>query len=1023
MYTNYTLEQHLANICEENSQYCDLLNTWGISKRIIREMLSSIPYNYTYYSKHDGTHSEKIITNIEMILGEERIKQLSPTDTWIILNIAYLHDIGMILPYSIVENKWCRDKDFECFFEEALEGEHGEDVQEAASYIKKIEEYINDKKWPLNIRRYVTIINSTYFRRGHAELSNNYIQKNIDDYVEENLKGHIKENLLSNSIIQTRLYNLIGKIACLHTKDFSSVMKLEYITNGFKSDYIHPRFLAILLRVGDLLDIEENRFDYTRLSVGGKVPQLSKLHILKHQAINHLLISPKNIEISAKCNDDKVYRLCKGWFDWLKKEIHMWSINWNNIVPENFTGSAPSVEKLNVSLDDSKDIELTDLRMNFEREDAFKLLQGNNIYKNKLDFIRELVQNSIDAMKLQFWSDLNQGYLTPYLKVEDYKKENFNFKKVTPFNFKNEVFDIYNINVNIKYQDDKIVVIVEDNGTGISIEDVKDLSKVGRSWYNDKRKKNLIKLLPSWLKPTGAFGIGLQSCFRVTDEIEILTKTSKKEGNKLIIKSPVKQESYVYVEKNYELKRRGTRIIIKIDPSKFSDEIDILDKSNLEFITDYLDRELVRTIFDIRINGHLLKDKDNTYNDSKIFDESCLIEEDQYSYKFLKQDKSGYGTVIIWDNDNGIYCESKLKTSNNLDVFFGNNKIQNNKGKIITINTISLSNKLYILGLQSKKYLEISREYLRDDNLLELENLIGKLFEFILKIFQRNQENIINQAALPYLYIDLINNSIEFDKQKFIEKVHSTEIVKYFDGHKCNEKNIKDILTNYPNVTVMNSADLIYTEVGSITSQVLENNDIEEIFGDSGYKFYITNDKIYYSLLHNFELGNIAILNKDRLSKHYYKPEFTIVKIDRSDKLKGVDADEQAKKLFMLELISSVYNRRAIIGLDDYRNIVVNKVPNKSYLTNITTLGYSRYIISPFNSSDLGMYREVDVETIAEDIFGRDYFKNLIEYVKDNNISKSVTIKQIEEDYRKLIGDYYHIASATELENRLEKKD
>ena len=71
-------------------------------------------------------------------------------------------------------------------------------------------------------------------------------------------------------MIQPRLIKLLGQICALHTKPNEKVLELEYQTNGFGSDYAHPRFISMMLRLGDLLDIDNNRFNTgAELSFGG----------------------------------------------------------------------------------------------------------------------------------------------------------------------------------------------------------------------------------------------------------------------------------------------------------------------------------------------------------------------------------------------------------------------------------------------------------------------------------------------------------------------------------------------------------------------------------------------------------------------------------------------------------------------------------------------------------------------------------------------------------------------------------
>ena len=70
-------------------------------------------------------------------------------------------------------------------------------------------------------------------------------------------------------------------------------MKLDYETNGFNSDYAHPRFVAMMLRLGDLLDIDNGRFNKGALAAAGGLPETSKPHLEKHEATIHLLVTPE----------------------------------------------------------------------------------------------------------------------------------------------------------------------------------------------------------------------------------------------------------------------------------------------------------------------------------------------------------------------------------------------------------------------------------------------------------------------------------------------------------------------------------------------------------------------------------------------------------------------------------------------------------------------------------------------------------------------------------------------------------
>ena len=103
---NYTLEKHLKTLSENDKDYELLYSIWDLNKKNLTNGLNTISSSFPNYSVHDISHSMTIIDNIQCFLGEERIKRLGATDTFLLLMAALTHDIGMILTYKILEEEW-----------------------------------------------------------------------------------------------------------------------------------------------------------------------------------------------------------------------------------------------------------------------------------------------------------------------------------------------------------------------------------------------------------------------------------------------------------------------------------------------------------------------------------------------------------------------------------------------------------------------------------------------------------------------------------------------------------------------------------------------------------------------------------------------------------------------------------------------------------------------------------------------------------------------------------------------------
>src|SRR5699024_5161438 len=87
---------------------------------------------------------------------------------------------------------------------------------------------------------------------------------------------------------------------------------------------------------------------------------------------------------------------------------------------------------------------------------------------------------------------------------------------------------------------------------------------------------NTIRKMRQWLRPTGGFGIGLQSAFMTTNKVEIYTKAKNNPAFKITLSQDEKPNN-ILVEYGQQKVEQGTRIHLVIKFSKI-DVDTILDK-------------------------------------------------------------------------------------------------------------------------------------------------------------------------------------------------------------------------------------------------------------------------------------------------------------------------------------------------------------------------------------------------------------------------------------------------------------
>lgn len=534
-YIPLTIERKLKAYSESSNhieRHEILWHEWNHNKRWLTQVQELILPSFPSYSRHDSSHSEAIIHNIEMLLGEENINELSATDCFAILHTVYIHDIGMCITHAdreaILKNKrFCEylknlcessNSDLSSYAQILLQEcfkKKGTDVEQL--------HYILESK--LKVYYAITYLLAEFRRKEHGTVS----EARLLDWVDNPEKLGIGFSTID---IPNRIFYVIGSCASTHTKwGFDEVLKLKQEDSGFALDYIHPRFIAVLLQLGDALDMDNNRFHPLTEEFLGKMPKESYAHWKKHKAIRRLRITNEKVSISADCKNQEELRLVRMECDTIQDILKNATFYWSVIKPKNSKACLPTIDQTNLLLNgNSISPELVESQFEIAQEKAFELLIGNNIYTDQhFVFLRELLQNAVDATKIQYYREYKrrcrgERYVELEQKNEETKEamQEVNplviSSKVSPLNYpivielsiKKKLRDDNDEEVfeNVTEEDSKtskdnspeceygVLVKIRDCGTGISQEDIKQISNVGTSY---EAKKEEIESMPKWL--------------------------------------------------------------------------------------------------------------------------------------------------------------------------------------------------------------------------------------------------------------------------------------------------------------------------------------------------------------------------------------------------------------------------------------------------------------------------------------------------------------------------------------------
>lgn len=1012
------LEAHLRSLCDEHPEYENLFATWSLNKKSCEEALKNVLANYPHYSMHDSSHAEAVISKIEMLLGD-RVHKLSPTDTWLLLHSAYSHDLGMVISWESVKEAWKRPE-FQAHLEK-LQNSEDTMLKAAADFVKKHDPCTGTAsyEWMLQAHRYVTLINASFFRGQHAQLSRQYLTHEKNDLGID--FGH-------SNMIQPRIVLLLSKICGLHTAPVKEVLDLDYKTNGFASDYAHPRFVAMLLRLGDLLDIDNGRFNDYSIRVSGELPDSSVPHLDKHQATTHLLVTPEEIQFSSDCPTTDSYLEARNFVTWLDDELDFLTKYWTEIAPDGMGGYAPRFQKRQLLLNGVPDIDgVAGLKFEISQSKAFQIIEGSNIYEDKFAFVREVIQNALDATKIQMWRDIVSGAYYAW-----------NLPKATsdlqPFDIEEKVFENYPIKVSLStLPTGETKVEISDRGTGISIDSFKRICNVGTSNAGSSVLQKEIDEMPVWLRPTAGFGVGLQSIFLVTDRFQINTCTGTDAYHAEFYSQ--RMGGYLHIYPSDKIIARGTTISLTMKmPESYSfsvggdtdiylntqfDPMSAQDHTGEARVLEAIKKHCRISMFPLSVEC-----SEPSLTSTKMITSLPLCASEKSSWKEWKTNYSiklsvDCHEIQIWDRKKATYGTLQMVPYGYRGSSFLFKGIEVGKNAP-AYRKNGLSASIDIYGLDTKSTITLDRgaftqEGKKQSAAIALD-MLSVYTEVVLtrlkEIGSEEQEKICaSEKFNPYTFW-LICDANQRDRipPEVKEKIDLTAIVFEKDNgvFSDSKKPIKEIVRNFEDFYFIN----LHHFNTHMPPNPIHYEEIKTLLNSDKFQdasFVVASESLIEAS-EEYQFRNAAIYEKgDKLLLLYG--------ISRN-KHTTIETDQQTKSIFLRAfghpMNGAKYSsyerdmpakRYAISALKEYDKLAVYTVP---YGISTMLLGNSPFIIAPFSKEEREKMQDLSKEAFVELVQKSPKFDNVVNWVEENSIFENKPNREeIIEMYKKITEDYY----------------
>lgn len=500
------------------------------------------------YTKHDISHIDAMLGMYEWMIPADTKDRMTPAD-WLLLTLStYLHDFGLLVTRDEFDARERTDK--YVAFRSRIVDNDDPDMKDYRSQMQRLDA---DAAELFMYQEFVRYYHAERIRAWLRDLPD--LTWGGDSRIVERL------NALLNEVEETFREDVGLVCESHHSDDLGQVGKyrLSRPYGATPAEEANVQYAALLLRTSDLLHITRDRVpSMAALIINPRNPK-SQLEWAKQEAVRR--VRPKavqaapdgegepeqdTIEVHATFKDAEGYFGLTGYLAYAQKQLqqtHAWA-------REN-QATGQSEFRFPWRIIDSSDIEAKGFitkQFVFEIDQGkiLDLLTGHTLYNDTGVVVRELVQNSLDAVRLQ-----------AYLKAK--------------------VGESYEPAIRVVWDSSEAVLSVTDNGIGMTQAIVeRNFLRVGSSRYQEPEFQ---REYPDFAS-ISRFGIGVLSTFMVADDVSVTTNSAhEQQARKLSLRDVHGQYLVRLFDKQDNevppaIREHGTSVSIKLRPSAELSEIE-----------------------------------------------------------------------------------------------------------------------------------------------------------------------------------------------------------------------------------------------------------------------------------------------------------------------------------------------------------------------------------------------------------------------------------------------------------------
>jgi molecular chaperone HtpG len=502
------------------------------------------------YTRHDISHIDKLLEVCGWLVPPGTINRMTTADCLMTTLAIYFHDLGMVVTRDEFDRR--NESGFIDFKEMVLFG-----GDEGKDYKNKTERMSHDEAERFLYQEFV--------RDTHAQRIRAWVV------------GKNPKHLGAADQVVKELDKLLEGLGEKFRRDLGLVCESHHLDDLDNLDKYKPsqpygshaeeaanlQYAAILLRAADLLHVTRDRTP----SISFRIINPSDPKSIEewHKQMAVVTVRPKPsldkdgnvdpkaqmdaVEVHGYFTEPEGYFALTGYLNYARRELRRCN-EWAQLAGKK-KGSKHEFPWRDVDDSNCEAQGFVDKQFEFTLDQAriLDLLTGHTLYNDTTVVLRELVQNSLDAIRLQW---------------------------------EGEASFVRDGEVRITWNTKKRELTIDDNGTGMTQDVIdKHFLKVGSSLYQDDEFR---KQHPAF-SAISRFGIGVLSAFMISDEIEVTTShPDDEQARTLSLRSLHGKYLIKLVDKDAtslpsHIATHGTRVMLKVRSSaELKDLISILEQ-------------------------------------------------------------------------------------------------------------------------------------------------------------------------------------------------------------------------------------------------------------------------------------------------------------------------------------------------------------------------------------------------------------------------------------------------------------